>query len=91
MPLVAGFALLEQEGDVWDGSLVLAFVSGASRLECWSTLLQCMFLLAGKERFSGHLCCRCCTQRTDVPAVMMRFCVQLLSEREAPTLSSQNP
>ena len=34
--------------------------------------------------------CRYCTQWTDVPALVMRFCVHLLLKRGATTPSSQN-
>ena len=46
------------------------------------------FLVKGE--FSPDSSCRCCTQCTDVPALVMRFCVQLLLERGATTPSSLN-
>ena len=69
---------MQQRGEVCDGILVQALLRDASKLECWSTLRQRMFLFAKRRDFSADTCAAgVATQSTDVLALVMRFCVQL--------------
>ena len=51
---------------------------------------SCVLRESGRLLPPTHLRGRCCTQRTEVPALVMRFSVQLLHRRAATTPSSLN-
>ena len=62
-----------------------------ARFQFLGSFLQCVFCLERRMLcLPRHLRGRCCAQKTDVPALVMRFCVRLLLNREATTPSSLN-
>ena len=81
---------LQQCGEGCDGRHVQALLVMLASWNVMSMFFLCVFLLEGEECFSRHLCCRWSTQRTEVQALVMRFCVQLLLKRGAMTPASLN-
>ena len=68
-----------------------ALLSDASRLECFFNVLTVHVSLCKREKnFLPDTCASGLAQRTDVPALVLRFCVQLLLKRGATTLSSRD-
>ena len=83
----------------WLSLLTVSFFSEIKLFEVggasWNAVPIFLEVLAIRVFFresalSGHLRGRCCTHMTDVPAPVMRFCVQLLLERGA-TTDSRTP